>query len=76
MSHGIAGLYWVATVEAVRKRGLGAAVTALITNEAFERGARVVTLQASVMGRPIYERLGYKTIYNYVDHVRWATPPR
>ena len=53
-SHGIAGLYWVGTVEQARRSGLGRAVTAAVTNIAFDRGASLVTLQASVMGEPVY----------------------
>jgi hypothetical protein len=34
---------------------------ALATNAGFERGAPVVTLQASAMGLPIYTRMGYRT---------------
>ncbi len=75
-SHGIAGLYWVGTMPAARGQGLGAAVTAAITNEALERGADAVTLQASVMGRPIYERLGYETLYHYANYVCWSPPGR
>jgi GNAT superfamily N-acetyltransferase len=51
LSHGIAGIYWVSTVPAARGRGLGAAVTAAAARWSFERGARVVCLQASDRAR-------------------------
>lgn len=60
-SDGAAGVYWVATLPASRGRGLGEVCTALATNAGFERGAPVVTLQASPMGLPIYTRMGYRT---------------
>jgi ribosomal protein S18 acetylase RimI-like enzyme len=74
LTHGIAGLYWVGTVEKARRSGLGRAVTAAVTNVAFDRGAAAVTLQASVMGQPVYHALGYRTLYHYVDWVRLQAP--
>jgi len=74
LSHGIAGLYWVGTVERARRSGVGRAVTAAVTNAAFERGAAAVTLQASVMGEPVYRAMGYESLYHYVDWVRLRPP--
>jgi hypothetical protein len=73
LSHGIAGLYWVGTVEGARRSGLGRAVTAAVTNASFDRGAAVVTLQASVMGAPVYRSMGYEVLYHYEDWVRFKT---
>jgi hypothetical protein len=56
-----AGVYWVGTAESARRRGLGEICTRLATNAGFERGAKVVTLQASPYGEPIYKQLGYRT---------------
>jgi len=74
LSHGIAGVYWVGTIEEARGRGLGEAVTRAVTNEAFDRGATANSLQASVMGEPIYRRMGYEEIYRYTTYTR-LTPP-
>jgi hypothetical protein len=74
LSHGIAGLYWVGTVDKVRRRGVGRAVTAAVTNAAFAGGAHAVTLQASVMGEPVYRSMGYKSLYHYEDWVRLPAP--
>ena len=65
LSHGIAGVYWVGTIEAARGRGLGEAACRWVTNWAFDQGAAAQTLQASVMGEAIYARMGYETIYRY-----------
>lgn len=65
LSHGIAGVYWVGTAPAGRKRGLGDACTRRVSNEAFARGARAVTLQASAMGAPIYLAMGYRELTRY-----------
>jgi len=74
LSHGIAGVYWVGTVEGARSRGLGEAVTRAVTNAAFDRGATANSLQASPMGEPIYRRMGYEEIYRYTTYTR-LTPP-
>ena len=74
LSHGIAGLYWVGTVQGARKSGLGRAVTAVVTNASFAHGAAAVTLQASVMGEPIYRAMGYDTLYHYQNWVRFMSP--
>ena len=65
VSHGVAGIYWVGSLEQARGKGLGRAVTAAATNAGFELGAEVVSLQASPMGKPIYEAMGYETVYDY-----------
>ncbi|HWB69017.1 MAG TPA: GNAT family N-acetyltransferase [Solirubrobacterales bacterium] len=65
VSHGVAGIYWVGSLEAARGMGLGRAVTSAATNAGFELGAEVASLQASPMGRPIYEAMGYETIFDY-----------
>lgn len=57
---GAAGVYWVGTADAARRRGLAEICTRLATNAGFARGAKVVTLQASQFGEPIYARLGYR----------------
>ena len=74
LSHGIAGVYWVGTVESARGRGLGEAVTRAVTNRAFDLGARANTLQASPMGEPIYARMGYETIFRHRTFVRFSPP--
>jgi hypothetical protein len=75
-SDGVASVQWVGTVPAARSLGLGALVTATVTNLAFEHGAASVTLQASPMGEPVYLALGYEPIYHYTEYVRWPKPPR
>jgi GNAT superfamily N-acetyltransferase len=68
-SHGIAGVYWVGVLEPARGHGVAAAMMRHITNAAFDRGAASVQLQASVMGEPIYRRLGYEDLYRYQLHL-------
>jgi ribosomal protein S18 acetylase RimI-like enzyme len=72
-SGGVAGIYWVGTLEAARGRGLGRAVTEAATNAGFALGAELASLQASPMGRPIYEAMGYETIFEY--RMLLSSPP-
>jgi ribosomal protein S18 acetylase RimI-like enzyme len=65
VSHGVAGIYWVSTVEQHRKRGIGAALTAAALRVGRERGLRVGTLQSSRPGQPVYRRLGFHTVSQY-----------
>jgi ribosomal protein S18 acetylase RimI-like enzyme len=65
VSHGVAGIYWVGSLEQARGKGLGRAVTVAATNAGFELGGEVASLQASPMGKPIYEAIGYETVYDY-----------
>ncbi len=73
LSHGIAGLYWVGSLEAARGRGIAEAVTRHVTNLGFDLGAANVQLQASSMGEPIYRRMGYEDLYR--REFRLAAPP-
>ena len=59
LSHGVAGIGWVAVVRDEHRRGLGAAVTATVTNLGLELGGRGATLMASPMGAPVYRRMGF-----------------
>lgn len=74
LSHSIAGVFWVGTIEGARGTGLGDAVTRAVTNCAFDQGARAVSLQASNMGEPIYRRMGYETLYHYTTFARFEPP--
>lgn len=69
---GAAGIYNVTTVERARRRGIGAALTATAVAVGRERGMEVATLQASTMGRPVYERLGFRFVS---DLLPYRSPP-
>lgn len=62
VSHGVAGVYWVATREAFRKQGIATALTAAALIAGRERGLRVGTLQASRLGQPVYRAMGFETV--------------
>ena len=65
---GIAVIGGVATLSEVRRRGIGALVTAVALLDARRRGYRVAVLQASTMGRSVYERLGFVETGPFARH--------
>ena len=74
LTHGIAGIYWVGTTPAARSQGLAELCTRTVGNAAFDAGARVVVLQASTMGEPIYTKMGYEAVTRYPCYVAFSTP--
>lgn len=69
------GIYSVATPPECRRRGFAAAVTSAATNHLFELGATDVVLQASALGRGVYERLGFTTYDHYERFLVKHSPP-
>jgi len=65
---GAAGIYNVATIERARGRGIGAAMTAAAVEAGRQRGLTTATLQASTMGRSIYESLGFRQACDLVPY--------
>ena len=59
---GDCAIWWVATLPEARGRGLAGRLLHVALAEARERGAATSPLQATKLGRPIYERLGYRDI--------------
>ena len=65
----VIGVYNIATVATARGRGYGVAMTRRIIDDGAALGCDTATLQASDMGRPIYERLGFRTVVEYAGYV-------
>jgi predicted GNAT family acetyltransferase len=63
------GVYNISTVESHRGRGYGAAMTRRVVADGVEAGCDVAILQSSEMGFPIYERLGFRTVVEYMGYV-------
>lgn len=68
------GVYSIATIASARRRGYGAAMTACVVADGVVAGCDVAALQASEMGRPIYERLGFRTVVKYAAYLEAAEP--
>jgi ribosomal protein S18 acetylase RimI-like enzyme len=62
VSHGVAGVFYVATVERARRRGLGDALTRTAARAGFDLGARAAWLGASEMGANLYRRIGFSEL--------------
>lgn len=59
---GVPGIYCVSTMAEYRRRGIGAAITAMPLLQARDQGYKIATLQASSMGYPVYKRLGFRDV--------------
>lgn len=53
---------WITVLATHRRRGLGSAITAALTETAFGDGADLVVLQASPQGFPVYSRMGFRQV--------------
>jgi hypothetical protein len=74
LTHGVAGIYWVGTIPEARGRGLAELCTRAAGNAGFDLGARIAALQASVMGEPVYRRMGYVEVTRYPYLVQFRPP--
>jgi GNAT superfamily N-acetyltransferase len=59
------GIYNVYVAPEHRGRSIGAAVTAAAIAAGQEAGATASCLSATPMGRPLYERMGFKAMFQY-----------
>jgi GNAT superfamily N-acetyltransferase len=64
-SHGVAGIVYVGTVPEARGRGFGRAVVWSAIAAGFAQGLRSSALWATPMGRPVYERMGFRPNTEY-----------
>ena len=63
---------FVATLEHARGRGLATRLLARTLLEAVQDGARTTTLEASAAGEPVYERMGYRSLWRLKMYERRA----
>jgi GNAT superfamily N-acetyltransferase len=61
----VAGVYTIAVREQFRRRGLGAAISRAALAAGRDSGCSVGVLQASPMGEPVYDRMGFETVTPY-----------
>ena len=74
LSGRVAGVFNVATVPEARRRGFGEAMTWQAVRRGADMGAVIATLQATEMGRPVYERMGFRvdTFYQTLERAAEA----
>ncbi|QNL48002.1 GNAT family N-acetyltransferase [Olivibacter sp. SDN3] len=68
LTEDIAGIHGVGVIPEMRKRGFAEEIMYFLLNKAIDLKARYATLQASEMGRGIYQRMGFSedfTMTNY-----------
>jgi ribosomal protein S18 acetylase RimI-like enzyme len=68
----VAGIYFVSTLPAFRRRGFGDAMTRRAISDGRSTGCTMAYLQASKMGRPIYEKMGFRVLEEYSE---WKAKP-
>jgi len=67
---GVAGLYFVSTAPAFRRRGLGMAISYTALAGARDLGFRAGVLGSSPMGHAVYRRLGFRDVCD-IDVYEW-----
>lgn len=65
VTHRIAGIYWVGTLKSARGMGLARKLTETAVRAGLEMGGDIASLQASPMGKPVYETMGFETVFDY-----------
>ena len=66
LNHGnIATLHWIGTLPEYRKKGLGTAITLKALHDLQAAGCTHALLLSSALGKPIYERMGFKQYMLY-----------
>jgi GNAT superfamily N-acetyltransferase len=66
-----AWLGWILVHKKFRNQGIGTAISKQLIEQATEKGAKNFLLTATELGKPIYEKLGFKTTSYY----RFFNPP-
>jgi ribosomal protein S18 acetylase RimI-like enzyme len=70
---GDCGIFNMSTLEAVRRRGLGTALTARHLNDAVRRGCSTASLQATPMAERLYAEAGFRDLGRFLEYVPQRT---
>ena len=70
---GVAGIYFVFTLEEARRQGIGAAITYVALRDAHALGYQVGVLGASDLGYSVYQRLGFQECCR-IGIYEWRSP--
>jgi len=66
-----AGIYFIATLEEARRKGIGTAVTRYCLELAKTARVPLVILHASRMGEPVYLNIGFRVIEKSIFNIYW-----
>ncbi|MEU4680328.1 GNAT family N-acetyltransferase [Micromonospora sp. NPDC023737] len=66
VTNGMVGVFNIAVVPSARGRGLGRSITETVLLDGIAAGADAAYLQASAMGRPLYESMGFRLVENWI----------
>lgn len=69
------GVYFAATLPGHRGHGLASRLLGIALAEARERGCATSSLQATALGEPVYEALGYRTHFRFHMYERRRERP-
>ena len=69
-SHRVAGVYNISTLEGHRRKGYGTALSWHAIARGTELRANIASLQATEMGAPLYERMGFRKLSTCNDYVQ------
>ena len=69
--NGVAGLYNVANLPVVRRKGIGSMISYVPFIDAMERGYEIGILHSSRMGYNVYSRLGFEEVCRLVRY-QWS----
>lgn len=72
-AEGIAGIYFVATIPAARRQGIGGGMTHAALQDGYAQGCQVAVLTTSELGYSVYQRLQFHE-YCRIGYYEW-TPP-
>jgi len=70
---GVAGIYFVFTLEEARRQGIGTAITHAALRDAVALGYKIGVLGASDLGYSVYQRLGFQE-YCRIGIYQWRSP--
>ena len=73
---GVVGIYGVATIPEMRRRGLGAALTYAAVDDGRRTGLSHAVLGATEMGEPVYRRLGFEECCRIGSYLHPVEPVR
>lgn len=68
-SHGIAGIYYIATRPQEQGKGYASAMMRHLLRTAVEAGYHLATLQASKAGASLYKKLGFVEVANFQEYI-------